>query len=238
MKKLLDTRAGVCAFPRTQKPNFFHFMLIGCGLLFATALQAQDSRIAMDIAEHATAFEQLSQAEPLSPAEGVSVQSKSLTTTVREALFYTLNTGQIAEILQDRPELLSLRIKHRETTWDLHLQAAEVMTENFAVYAASDKQTPFAYERGAYYWGVVSGKAGSLVALAISRDEIMGFVQIGDRNYTLGKLDGEQTHILYETDDLMKDQGVTCFVDDTHQIGTGGTDVSPDRQLLTNCVKM
>jgi hypothetical protein len=238
MKKLLRVCAGISALPFATT-NGFKCILISFALLMAaTAGQSQGNRIAHQIAEHASVFEQMPAIEPLSYEEGATVQNKSLDQSVKEASFYRMNSAQIAQIMSEKPELLNISIRHEGTSWDLQLQVAHVMTETFEVFAASDRETPFAYVPGVYYWGVVSGKSQSLVALSFTQDEIMGFIQLGEQNFTLGKLENEDTHILYETDDLMKDQGISCFVDDTHQIGKGSIDTSPSRQLLTNCVKM
>src|SRR5690606_30235337 len=108
------------------------------------------------------------------------------------------------------------------------------------VFTGADRQNPYPYVPGAYYWGIVEGAASSLAAIAVSGNEIMGFVQIGDQHFTLDLLEGDLsgTHILYEVGDLKVAGGFDCFVDDSHLMGDQNIEIHPQRQLSLNCVKM
>jgi hypothetical protein len=129
MKKLLRVCAGISALPFATT-NGFKCILISFALLMsATAGQSQGNRIAHQIAEHASVFEQMPAIEPLSYEEGATVQNKSLDQSVKEASFYRMNSAQIAQIMSEKPELLNISIRHEGTSWDLQLQGAQVMTE-------------------------------------------------------------------------------------------------------------
>jgi hypothetical protein len=95
-------------------------------------------------------------------------------------------------------------------------------------------------EKGEYYWGVVENYPSSLVALAFSKDEVMGFIQIDERNFTLGKLkdDPNHIHILYPTENLKAPTGINCYVDDSYYDGLETQHSTGNNRSSANCVRM
>ena len=203
--------------------------------------QAHESRIAKEIASNDVVFLTLQATAPLTQINGRSAQTDKANDIVPGATFYSMHSAYLAYVLNDAPEflLMELPIANGETI-KLKLKRSEIFTPSFQVFTASDPLMPYAYERGQYYWGVVEGQESSLVALSFTKGEIMGFLQIGDIHYTLGKLeyDQDQIHILYKTNDLEVDPGVNCFVEDSFYEGIHDNQHSGQSRTADNCVRM
>ena len=214
-------------------------------ILFFAALPergtAQRNRIADEIAAQAGAFASIKAESPLTRLTGAAARRIDVSDAVEKATVYRPDLRRIQSIIRHRPAFLVVEIPVSETeSLSLRLKRADVLTPEFRVVAASDPGVEYPYVQGANYWGVIDGQANSLVALSFTQDELMGFVQSGDRHYTLGRLDSDMagTHILYETDDLKRDPGVNCFTDDSHRIGKGMGESTGHRYNANNCVRM
>jgi len=128
-----------------------------------------------------------------------------------------------------------------ETTVTLELTKSKVFTEEFKLYAASDRENPVEYDPGVHYWGLVNGSNTSLAALSITTEEVMGIFQYEEQSYTLGKLNNSPGfHVLYKNEDLLLDLSFSCDTDsDEHYRGDrktlegGSRNANPD-----NCVKL
>ncbi len=220
--------------------------LVLCLLLASLSIplsfgQAQESQIARQIRGVEKVFKTTQATTPLSFLTSVTTQSKAMDQVVTEGSYYTLDQEALDRLFLSPPDLLVVTVQTgKNISLILQLRKAQIFTESFNVFAASDRTTPYPYHEGLYYWGVVADTPSSLVALSFTHDEVMGFIQIGGDNYTLGKIDGDADglHILYRTDDLLADPGVRCYTDSSYQIGTQPIDISSHRQLSTNCVRM
>ncbi len=212
-------------------------MIIATSSLFG---QATESRIARQIAEQSIVFQTLSLKQPLIQKQGRTASTVTARALLPEANFFVMNGIALEDILNTKPEFVFMDLPLvGKSSIRMKLQRAEIFSSTFQIFTASDPTTPFPYERGQYYWGVVEGDESSLVALSFTRDEIMGFIQLADQHMTLGKLkdDAGQTHILYKTDDLKEDPGINCFVDDSYDGSI--RDIPQDGQRAAdNCVRM
>lgn len=84
----------------------------------------------------------------------------------------------------------------------LNLYKTNVYNPDANVITASDGSitTP---GQGQHYWGVVQGDfEHSLAAISISENEISGLVQMGNRQYVLGKMENSDQEIFYPSDKL------------------------------------
>ncbi len=202
--------------------------------------QGSESRIGRQIAEHDAEFQSLPLIQPLIQSHNRTGGVASAQTLLPGANFFTINKQVLEEILEQKPEfvIVELPVSERSPV-KLKLQRADIFSSSFKIFTASDPNTPYPYERGQYYWGVVDGEETSLVALSFTRHEIMGFIQTGEQHLTLGKLqdDAVDTHILYKTEDLKEDPGINCFVDDSYDETIRDTHHGSQR-AADNCVRM
>jgi len=212
-------------------------------VLFSSALFAQGppSRIAQQIADHEAEFRSSHVIMPLVALEAVTAETAIASKVVGGATFLTIQASFLEEILKGDQEYLMMDLPMAGSKpIRLKLERADVFTSTFQLFTASDPHTPYPYEKGKYYWGVVENQPSSLVALSFNQHEVMGFIQIGETNLTLGKLkdDPDQTHMLYKTDDLKSPHGVNCFVDDSFYQNIQDAPQHADSRSSANCVKM
>jgi hypothetical protein len=220
------------------------FYLAGALFLWITpytlSAQSAPSRIAQQIAAHDEVFKTLGVTTPLSPLTERTAQTTLASEAVEQAIFFSIRPEFIENVLQEYQEYLMMEIPIQGSKpLRLKLQRADVFSSSFQLFTAMDPSTPYPYEKGKYYWGVVENQPSSLVALSFTRDEIMGFIQVGENNFTLGKLkdDPEQTHILYKTDELKAPSGINCFVDESFK-GMNDHPQEADSRSSANCVRM
>lgn len=217
-------------------------LIVQCILLSTLLVTgfAQESRIARQIAEQSHRFDALPSTTILTTLQASTAHTRAADRVVHNAIYAGIVPQVLDDIFMTRPEFLVLTLPAgTDKSWKLRLQRAMIFTETFQVFTATGGDTPYPFVPGVYYWGVVEGITPSLVALSITQDEISGFIQAGEVNYTLGKLehDPDNTHILYATDDLEWDPGITCHVEDEHHIKDGPSGTGGQRSQ-SNCVKM
>src|SRR5829696_2027178 len=125
---------------------------------------------------------------------------------------------------------------------ELELVQVNLFAPGFNVVTSNSNGQPVPYEHGVHYWGVIKGVEGSLAAISIFRDEVIGFYSSPkDGNFVLGKLAGNnpaRDHILYAEKDLTGTIPFSCDMPDS------GEPFSPEEiddsstSLVTRCVKV
>lgn len=217
------------------------FAFLSFFLWSGISLFGQDTRIAREILAQAGQFGALDESRPLLPLQGLSPRDMNVSEVVEAASFFAPDLRRINTLVEDQPQYISLNLpigeSKAETLW---LRRADIFTDAFTVTLASRPGEVYPYRKGAYYWGIVAGKSNSLVALSFSADEVMGFIQLGEHTYTLGKVAGDpaSTHILYATDDLKVTSGINCYVDASHDPAKGRPAPGGARYNANNCVRM
>lgn len=211
-------------------------------LLSSWSLIAQTTgAIAMQVEARASAFQKLPVSTLLNAIPGRDIRSEGLSEVLDHGLLLQRDQEACRKLRLSPQEGLRLALPFPDgETRVLRLMRKQVTTPTFQVNAASQPGQAWPWEPGIYYWGVVEGISSSLVALAVNRDEIMGFIQVGDDHYTLGLLEDsrEDLHVLYRTDDLRIAPDFACHTDDDqHYIGTPQEEEGI-RQGPDNCVRM
>lgn len=191
-------------------------------LMLGTTLSAQQNdRIAREIAGRQEAIAKTPVIRLLERQEGVSVRTLGLTETVTEASFLKVAQAPLRRVLETAPAHLQIQLSpYAGEDWTLQLYRADVVTESFRVILGSDPTNSSAYEPGKYYWGIVKDRPNTLVAFAITGNEVMGFVQTPDAHFTIGLLEGRKDglHIIYDTEDLIAKRPVGCDVDQSMDV--------------------
>jgi hypothetical protein len=222
-------------FPKTS-------LLLTLLFSFSLALAQPTSKpIARLIEQQAAA---LSSAQPsvlLERLPLLDTRATGLEAEVSEATFFSFPSDRIRNLLQAAPAVLIVDFSpDAQHPIVLELTKAEVFAEDFSLYLSSDRQQPYPYEPGLHYWGIANGDPNSMAAISITKDEVMGLIQLDGVTYTLGKINNrtDRLHILYQDQDLNLDFPYSCDTDDEeHYIGQKAGDTrsngNPD-----NCVKM
>ena len=226
-------------FRQTTITSALLFMLC---LVFSQAVaQTNNHPIASNVAQHSEVFKTLKQTVLLEKLVNQDMRSLGVQEELVNATFFKLQSNAIKQLLQQPAELLTLSIPvNGANPVELQLYKAKVMTDEFRVMTSDGGDAEFAYEPGAYYWGIVKGDEHSLAAIAVNKGEIMGFVSMDGDNYTLGKLNESKdgTHVFYKERDLKLTSDFECGTDDMlHDMGKEQPNI-PAEKDANNCVKM
>ncbi len=110
---------------------------------------------------------------------------------------------------------LDLPTENRNENMSLQMKRSNIFDPNFRINVSSDPNTPFNYEGGLHYHGIVKNDPHSQVAISIFGDEVMGLIITSEGTYNLGRLRNEmEDHILYLEQDLINKPAFTCQVQD------------------------
>jgi hypothetical protein len=216
-------------------------VLIILGSLSLTA-QEKTLTIAERYYQNQAELQQLEKSPLMNLDRGSTLRNFQLDDEIKGGLFYKIDERGMSDLLDNRPDLLVIELTlDEETTVTIQLTKAQVFTEDFKLFIASDKDNPVAYDPGVHYWGLVNGMPNSLAALSITGEEVMGIFQYEDQSYTLGKLNNSPGfHVLYKNEDLLLDLSFSCDTDsDEHFRGEREGEENNDRNANPdNCVRM
>jgi hypothetical protein len=144
----------------------------------------------------------------------------------------------VKALVRDPQHYMALELPTAQGTWILDLEHTVITTPDAQVVQASNgERIPFA--PGIHYRGVIRGKPGSLVAISVFDEEVMGLLVDGEGEMVLGRFDGDVhgMHVLYRENDLLARPSSVCHTPDD-----GGTyepaDLLPQGADRTNrCVR-
>ena len=117
-----------------------------------------------------------------------------------------------SELLRARQERITLELPTPDGVQLVDLIRAEIFAPGFQVSVSSGGAADV--ELGAHYRGVVRGVPGSLAAISIFPDAIMGLISGAQDEQVLGPVDHdpENRHVLYRTVDLREVPDFSCGV--------------------------
>lgn len=214
------------------------------GCISSTMAQSGESPIARSIAAQEKLLQKLPFTQLLSEVTDPVAQEKSLVEGVDTASFFRMEDNAIRALLTQRPKLLKLRFPApRGGLLELQMQTADVFSEEFKIYAASNRNYPAQYEAGAFYWGVLDNQPGSLVAITITEEEVSGLIHRNGTTFNLGRVPGKNDglHVLYQADDLKAPPTLGCSTNlEEHFVGTSEKDKVQGalEKSASNCVRM
>jgi hypothetical protein len=136
----------------------------------------------------------------------------------------------VKKLLRDNPESLRLRLPStRARALELTLVRVDPLAPDFAVYE-SGASGPAEWAPGAHYRGVIEGEEGSVAAISIFEEEIVGLASAPTLgNLVLGRLSGaewEDYHVLYNDEELGHLQPFHCAAEAPAE-GYSIDDISP-----------
>lgn len=126
----------------------------------------------------------------------------SIRANLEHATYFIPQKAVMDNILTKKPSLLSLEIQadFRDEPFVLLLKKVQTLTPDFICKTSSGKvYTLKDLPANVQYMGVIRGlESESLVAVSFSDGQICGVLSdLKNGNMTIGKLDGEATHIIY-----------------------------------------
>lgn len=186
---------------------------------FAILVSAQtghrNGRIAERIDELRAAGIEFTTVPLFTSVERSVAQDQRWSQALRAAEVVRLDRAVASTLLTARSSTISLSLPEAGSTIILDLERVEITTDDFQVTLAS---TGVAAEldEGAHYRGSVRGAPGTMAAISVFHDEVMGLVSDATGERVLGRLadDIEGDHVFYRERDLRGTSGRVCNTPD------------------------
>ncbi len=94
---------------------------------------------------------------------------------------------------------------------ELELEAADILSSDFRVVTSESGGMPVSYVEGLHFRGAVKGEPGSMAAVSVFSDEIMGFYRTAsDGMVTFGKAEAAAEHVLQQDDAPGASASLSC----------------------------
>jgi hypothetical protein len=153
-----------------------------------------------------------------------------------------LQPQQLNSLVRRQPQQLSLALPADFRSGSLELELVQVdIGHEFPVKEASHGR-PVEVDRGLHYRGIVKGDPGSIVAISLFDEEVMGLVSTSaDGNMVLGKLEGRNDNlfILYPERALPQIFDLDCGTPDDEVVYTQkDLTARPINRALSDCVRL
>ncbi len=182
-------------------------------------------------------------AEPFNPQTRSAAADAAQRRAVKAGTVLQLRQNTLADLVNRNEQSLTLRLpRFGGPPVELELVQVNLFAPNFKVTTSDSQGAAVAFEPGVHYWGAIKGSAGSLAAISIFKNEVIGFYSSQQNgNFVLGKLGGNnprRDHILYAEKDLKGSIPVDCDMPD------GNTTYSPEQldaqstAAVFRCVKV
>jgi hypothetical protein len=182
-------------------------------------------------------------AEPFNPQTRSAAADAAQRRAVKAGTVLQLRQNALADLVNRNEQSLTLRLpRFGGPPVELELVQVNLFAPNFKVTTSDSQGAAVAVEPGVHYWGAIKGSEGSLAAISIFKNEVIGFYSSQQNgNFVLGKLGGNnprRDHILYAEKDLTGSIPVDCDMPD------GNTTYSPEQldaqstAAVFRCVKV
>lgn len=158
-------------------------------------------------------------AEPFNPQTRSAAADAVQRRAVKAGAILQLRQNVLADLVNRNEKTLTLRLPtFGGPPVELELVQVDLFAPNFRVTTSDSQGAAVPVELGVHYWGKVKGAEGSLAAMSIFKNEVIGFYSSQkDGNFVLGKLGGnnpQRDHILYAEKDLTGTIPVDCDMPD------------------------
>lgn len=167
------------------------------------------------------------------------LRSEALPADCTDCAVLQLNTDEVRQLQREQPAHLTFGLPTTlRSNLEVELVRAEVLTDDFAVYAASS-EGPVEFDEVLFYRGTLKDDPQSLVAVTVYGDEMRALVsndQMG--NLALGRFGRTGTTYVLAPD-KGQERPFDCATEDTGR-AYSEADLSPQAGLrsLDNCVNM
>jgi len=210
-------------------------LCIGTILMAQGIIKPVEALVNKKLAEHLGYAQhvKLFSADPQATSKSVLI-----TKELKEKSLFKLDEKLSAQLLHTAPELLSINLPSSEN-FELQLVKQDITTFDFSVVTDKSNGQAITYKNGLHYRGIVKDEPGSVVAISIFGNEVMGLIVTNAGNYNLGKMEGlSDTYVLYNDRNLEGRKATACA---TPEMPAGFVikekEVSPDKATV-KCVKV
>jgi len=211
-----------------------------CILMMCVSLTAQFS-ISDQISAQRSALEQLQKQEIFQKIAPNSIQRNNVQLEgLKDYTLLDIERTQLNKIIKSSDEVMKINLPLANKNLTVNLVEADIFGPSFKVTAASNRDKEIPYNNTAHYWGEIEGMQNSLVSLSFFKGEVAGVLTFGGQTYNLGKIEGQDLHVLYKAADLENAPVATCHTDDVlHMKGDGfptNVHTHTHRMDESNCV--
>jgi hypothetical protein len=182
-------------------------------------------------------------AEPFNPQTRSAAADAAQRRAVKAGTVLQLRQNALADLMNRNEQSLTLRLPtFGGPPVELELVQVNLFAPNFRVTTSDSQGAPVAHENGVHYWGAIKGAEGSLAAISVFQNEVIGFYSSRQNgNFVLGRLGGNnprRDHILYAEKDLTGTIPVDCDMpDDNAAYSPEQLDTESTAQVF-RCVKV
>ncbi|MEO7081552.1 MAG: M12 family metallo-peptidase, partial [Flavobacteriales bacterium] len=143
-----------------------------------------------------------------------------------------------ARLLERQPPYISLSVPGANGAVVMDLEKVEITTSDFRVVQASTG-LPVRSAVSVHYQGMVRGEAGSIAAISVFPEEVMGILGGQDGQQVIGRFDNDRDglHVFYREDDLREKRGSEC---DVREVPGDAVrpEPAPEGERTTRCVRL
>ncbi len=197
-------------------------MKIKCLLLFLflpflMAAQNEDRPIKDRVDFYKRIASEVYQVKLFGAAENSARALPDLTDELVQGAVAEFDTEIARTLLDNSTPYLEIEIPSPDARQSIVLEMVpyDVFTTGARIRTSEDPNTAIDYQGGLHLRGVVKGDGGSLAAISIFEDQVMGLVATETGNLVIGKLDGrESTHVIYYDKDFTLPYDFECGTED------------------------
>ncbi len=176
-------------------------------------------------------------ASTFSRAAAQDLLNRGLTLDIDGQMALRMASGEIPSMTLRLPNPIG-----KGDSVELELTRVNIFAEGFTVITSSSNDQPVDYEKSVHYRGTVKGAPGSIAAISVLGDEIVGLYSTPDQgNFVLGRLGGDNpnnTHILYSQADMKRQNPQVCEMKDDQTIIPPEDLLDQGANLAGGCVRI
>lgn len=178
--------------------------------LFSVVAVAQ-GRVAERITSLAAQGTRFQPMELLTAVERSSATDALWNKALTEADVLMLDEAAVLRSIRSAPAMIAMQLPVTGGVFTLDLERVDLFTEGFQVRVASSGAA-VSYLGGVHYRGMIRGVPGSIVAISIFPDMVMGLIGDADGQWVVGPFEDAPSgyHVIYRDDRLRGDPGSTC----------------------------
>jgi len=205
-------------------------------IFFAQFVEAQNA-INEKIIQNLAQIQSTTLYTPLEAATADELKNRITDDVLSRKQFFQIQNQAVQTIKNNDSEHLRIIIPIAGKDTELQLVKAKVFTDDFRAVATSNPDATLNIDTGIHYRGMVKGIEKSIAVISFFDNEITALIQLGDVQYTLGKVPDSDYHILYENSDLDFAPDFSCGTIEAGKPSIIGDNISVEKSMM-GCVRV
>ena len=192
--------------------------------LFIFDLHSQDFLKQINFSPDQTEYDRNAVYSPFESREDGSTLINDFEEVLTSGTILSIKEDVHFKILNDNQKIIQVRLPlSSDKLITLQLKEINIFSGETRILSSSVPDRPLRDLTARYFWGVVKDRPESMVSFSVLNNEIMAFISLDGKNYTLGAIDNNPNskHIIYEHQDLKVLNDFQChFNAEFHAIGS------------------